>query len=219
VCARNASAARGGQQRVDDRMSHGVAVGVPREGLLPRPFQTREPQRAVAAEAVHVGADPDARRTRRGSGRGGGVRSDGGSGVREQGPRAVEVGTGGDLEGCRVPRDRDHGVTRGGHQRRVVGVIGVGGAERLFQDGTTEALRRLRGGEFGSVHGGDDRPLGIHALDRVDDGDRRDHGVRTRVERGDDPLEHRRRGQRPRRVVHEHGVDVRPQGGEPRRDG
>lgn len=51
----------GVQHRIDHRVRHGVAVRVPRQRLLARPFEAREPQGSVAAVRVHVGADADAR--------------------------------------------------------------------------------------------------------------------------------------------------------------
>ena len=38
--------ARGRQQRVDDRVRDGIAVGVPRQRRLARPFEAGEPERA-----------------------------------------------------------------------------------------------------------------------------------------------------------------------------
>ena len=145
--------ARRGEQRVDDGVGDGIAVGVARERGLARPFEAREPQRPVAAEGVDVGAD-----ARRGALRGAGIerrRPPAASGVvGDERARPVEVGGGRDLERERVAVDDGHGVPGGAHQRRVVGVVAIGGAIGGLEDVAAEALRSLRGGELVAVDGG-----------------------------------------------------------------
>ena len=105
---------------------------------------------AVAAERVDVGSDADARQ------RGTGVERD-----RHRRERAgrderacpFEVGGRRDLERERIACHDEHGVAGGAHQRRVVGVVAVGGAVGGIQDVATEALRRLRRRELVAVDG------------------------------------------------------------------
>ncbi|MDQ1174663.1 hypothetical protein QE430_002970 [Microbacterium testaceum] len=163
---------------------------------------------------MDVGAQADARdagrRCRRGLDLGG---------DRDERAGAVEVGSGGDLEGAGIALDRDDGVSGGRDEGGVVGVVGVGGCRGRLEHGSTETLRRLGRGELRAIDRGDDPAGPVDALDRVDDGENGDHGDGAVVERRHDALEHRGRGESPGGVVHEDGVDIAPQGREPGGDG
>lgn len=137
----------------------------------------------------------------------------------EQVPGTLQVGRGGDLESPLGASDVPHGMTRRSEQRRIVGVLGATVAcrdVRGLEQRPREPLRRLRRGEFGTVDGGDDDT--VHdLLEGVDDGQRRDHADICRHRRGD-RIDLRRRGERARRIVHQHRLDVTPERGETRRD-
>ncbi len=127
--------AGGGEQGVDDRVGDGVSVAVTREGDLARPFEPGEPQRAVTAERVHVGPDAHLRTPlRRGSDRG----REGT--LRDDRPRALEVGGRRDLERRRVALDGEDRMTGGCHRRGVIGVVVVRAAQRRLEHIATEPL-------------------------------------------------------------------------------
>ena len=122
------------------------------------------------------------------------------------------------LKASGSPATTATGMTRGAHERGVVGVVAVGRPIGGLEDVAPEALRSLGRRELGAVHRLDDL-RGGDALDRVDDRERRYRPVMSGVDRVDDPLEHLARCQRARRVVDQHDVDVAPQGPEATRDG
>lgn len=100
-------------------------------------------------------------------------------------------------------------MTRGGQHGGIVGVVLLGRAVRGIENVAAEALRGLRGRELRPVHGRDDHGV-FDALDRVDHRQHRDDTERARVDRRDHAVERGCRGQGPRRVVHQHDLDVGP---------
>ena len=167
---------RCGQQRVDDRMGDGVTVGMTRQRGLTRPFQVREPQRAGTSEAVHVGADPDARCL--------GVRempTDAAGDGRDEAAGAVQVHGRRDLEREVIARDRSDGVTRRGDQCRVIREVVRHRAVGGIQDVPAESLGRLGGGELGPSTAAT-IGVALDPLDRVDDG-KDGNGTRQRPRR------------------------------------
>ena len=107
-------------------------------------------------------------------------------------------------------------VTGRRHQGRIVGEVLIGDRVRGIQDVTPETLRRLGGRELGAVHGSDDQRV-LDALDGVDDRQDGDGAGVARVDRCDHALEHDGRRQGAGGVVHEHDLDIAPQGSQTRR--
>ena len=199
-------------------MRDGVTVGVSREGALARPLEAREPERALAAECVHIGADADAK-----LGRARGVERHGRRGTklgRDERACPLEIGRRRDLEGALVALDRRHGVTGGLNEARFIGELFAdvrcalrGGDE----DAAGKALRCLRAHEFRPVDAAG-RAGGRTPFEGVDDGQHGQCADARGAHRVGDPHEHLGRGQGARRVVNEHGFVAAPEGREPGAD-
>ena len=207
----------GRQQRVDDRVRDGVAVGVPRQRGLARPLEPGEPQRRRRPRTR-------ARRCRRrpADARIGFSRCaiDGASGCRATSDRARSRSAGVViLNASGSPLDDRDAVTGGRDEGGVVGVVPVGDRVGGVQHVAPEALRRLRRrrARRGRRRRRSARPstrLMVSMTGRTGMAPSAPASIasttRSNTTAG-------RQGAR--RVVHEHDLDVAPQGGEPARDG
>ena len=195
--------ARRAEQRVGERVTEDVAVGMAERTALERQRDAGQDERPALDEPMQVVARADAREP-----------GHGGADVREIVRRR-------DLHIALVAGHDAHRVSGALGQHRVVGRVDAarGGRQRVFEDAPAESLRRLRQPDLlARQRLGDDLAIEIDALHGV----ARSHGRHRRAVLGrgrDHAIDQPDVGERPRGVVHENRIDARGERGKPQPHG